>query len=104
MSLEAVKQVTLTEEQGRAQKAEAVQEAKRLVAEAEKAGRQLLLDAETKAAAEVKAMLAQAEQVASDDTAKVEAKAAADAKQLRSKAEGRLEEAASLIVRKVVDA
>lgn len=104
MSLEAVKQVTMTEEQARAQKAEAVQEAKRLVAEAEKVGRQILLDAQTKAAAEVKALIAQAEQAASDDAAKVEAQAAADAQQLRSKAEGRLEEAASLIVRKVVDA
>lgn len=104
MSLEAVKQVTQAEEQGRVQKVQATQDAKRLIAEAEKAGRQAVLDARAKAEAEVREMMAAAEQSASVDVAEVAAKAAADAQQLRTQAEGRLEEAASLIVRKVVDA
>lgn len=104
MSLEAVKQVTQAEEQGKAEKAKAAQEAKRLVAGAEKAGRQAVLDARANAEAEVRQMIAEAEQSASGDMAQIRAKAAADAQQLRKQAEGRLEEAASLIVRKVVDA
>ncbi len=43
MSLEAVKQVTEAEELGRQKKAQAQQDARRLVAEAEKAGQQLVL-------------------------------------------------------------
>lgn len=104
MSLEAVKQVTQAEEQGRAQKAQATQDAKRLISEAEKAGRQAVLDAQTKAEAEIRRMIAEAEQSASGDTVQIRKASAADADKLRKQAEGRLEEAASLIVRKVVDA
>ena len=63
-----------------------------------------MLDAQAKAEAEVRQMIAEAEQSASGDMARIREKAAADADQLRKQAEGRLEEAASLIVRKVVDA
>lgn len=104
MSLEAVKQVTQAEEQGRAAKAQAAQEAKRLIAEAEKAGRQTVQDAQAEAAAQVRQLMAEAEQVASGETAQVRAQARADADRLRIQAEGRLEQAAALIVGKVVDA
>lgn len=56
------------------------------------------------AEAEAKALLAKAEQDAAGDAAGIEKQADADCAALRAKAEGRLEEAASLIVRKVVDA
>ncbi len=104
MSLEAVKQVTLAEEQGRTEKAQAAQEAKSLIAEAERIGRQAVQDAQTGGDALAKQMLAQAEENAADEIARIRAQAVADADKLRSRAEGRLEEAASLIVRKVVDA
>lgn len=104
MSLEAVKQVTEAEEAAKQQKLQAQQDARRLVAEAEKAGEQLVLRAGEQAKAESAAMLRGAEDAAAEDTAKVHAEALADADRLRAKAEGRLEEAASLIVRRVVDA
>lgn len=104
MSLEAVKQVTEAEAQGKLQKAQAAQEAKRLLAEAEKAGRQALQEAQAQAEAEARRMIAGAEESASGEMAQIRAQGAADAEQLRKQAKGRLEEAASLIVRKVVDA
>lgn len=104
MSLEAVKQVTVAEEQCRVQKAQAQQDARRLFSDADKAGQALVAKAEADARAQADALLAQAEQTAAGEIAQIQKDAAADAQKLRSKAEGRLEEATSLIVRKVVDA
>ena len=63
-----------------------------------------MLDAGKQAQAKAAQLLAAAETAAADDTAQIHTQALADADRLRSQAEGRLEEAASLIVRKVVDA
>ena len=63
-----------------------------------------MLDARKQAQAKAAQLLAAAETAAADDTAQIHTQALADADRLRSQAEGRLEEAASLIVRKVVDA
>ena len=63
-----------------------------------------MADARKRAEAESAKLLTAAEAAAADDTAEIHTRALADADRLRSKAEGRLEEAASLIVRKVVDA
>ena len=54
--------------------------------------------------AKVKELLAQAEKDAAEDAAKIKQQADADCAALRTNAKERLEEAASLIVRKVVDA
>ena len=104
MSLEAVKQVTDAEQLSKERKAQAVLDAKQLVATAEKAGVQAVAEAKKQAEAKVKELLAQAEQSAAGEVADIRKQADADCAALRTKAEGRLEEAASLIVRKVVDA
>ena len=79
-------------------------DAKKLVADAEKAGQQAVAESKNLAEAQAKNLLAKAEQDAAGDAARIKKQADADCAALRSKAEGRLEEAASLIVRKVVDA
>lgn len=104
MSLEAVKQVAEAEQLSKERRAQAALDAKKLLTDAEKAGQQAVADAKKQAEAEVKALLAKAEQDAAGDAARIKEQADADCAALRSKAEGRLEEAASLIVRKVVDA
>ena len=60
MSLEAIQTITGAEQAVREQKARAADEAKRIVAEAERAGRQLVADARAQAEETVKAMLAEA--------------------------------------------
>ena len=104
MSLEAVKRVTEAEQLSKDRKAQAVLDAKQLVADAEKAGQQAVADAKKQAEARVKELLAKAEQDAAGEVADIRKQAEADCAALRTKAEGRLEDAASLIVRKVVDA
>lgn len=104
MSLEAVKQVAEAEQLSKERRAQAALDAKKLLADAEKAGQQAVADAKKQAEAQAKELVAKAEQDAAGDAARIKEQADADCAALRSKAEGRLEEAASLIVRKVVDA
>ena len=61
MSLEAVQKVTETEQKARARKAEAVEQAKKLIADAERQGRERLSAAKAEADAQVKVMLTKAE-------------------------------------------
>lgn len=104
MSLEAVKQVTDAEQLSKERKAQAAADARQLVADAEQAGQQAVAEAKKQAEARVKELLAKAEQDAAGEVADIRKQAEADCAALRTKAEGRLEDAASLIVRKVVDA
>ena len=69
MSLEAIQTITGAEQAVREQKARAADEAKRIVAEAERAGRQLVADARAQAEETVKAMLAEAEARAGEHSA-----------------------------------
>lgn len=101
MSIEALQKVTETERSSRDRKAEAAAEAKRLVAEAERLGRQAVVQARAEAEEQVKAMLAQAEARAGE-TAKAEKEVNAQAcETLKSNARLHLERAADLIVEKV---
>ena len=102
MSLEAVQKVTETERRAKERRLETLEQAKRLTAEAERAGQVRLSQAQAEADAQVKAMFAQAEQEAAADTEVTmeEAKRSCDA--LRLEAEGRLEAAAELIIKRVV--
>ena len=104
MSLEAVKQVAEAEQLSKERRAQAALDAKKLLADAEKAGQQAVADAKKQAEAQARELVAKAEQDAAGDAARIKEQTDADCAALRSKAEGRLEEAASLIVRKVVDA
>ena len=103
MSLDAIKQVTETEELSRLRKQEALQAAKRLIAETERDGQAHLEASRTEAEAKVKAMMAKAEADAADKAQLIRADTGRDCQDLRSLAEVRLERAVELIVRKVVD-
>jgi vacuolar-type H+-ATPase subunit H len=104
MSLEAVKQVTAAEEQARLSKLAAQQDARKLIADAEKAGRSALEQAKAEANETVASMLAQAEQRAGVRTSEIIHQAEGSCDQLRAQAQARLEQAASLIVERVVNA
>lgn len=103
MSLEAVKMVTQAEQDAKARKVQAAADARKLVADAEKAGRQSVADALAKAKAEAAEQMAQAEQKAASARAKIIRETEGTCDQLRAEAQVKLEKAASLIVRRVVE-
>lgn len=102
MSLEAIKQVAQTEAETKQRKAEAVAAAKKLVADAEQAGKETLRSARAEAETKAKELLVQAEERAAVRTAEIAAQSKQECVNLRSAAEHKLEEAAALIVRRVV--
>jgi flagellar biosynthesis/type III secretory pathway protein FliH len=103
MSFQDIQKVTETEQGTRAKKAEAQAEAKQIVAAAEKAGAQLVADARAKAVEQTRAMMTRAEEAAQEQTKlTLEANNAA-CQAMRRQAQGRLDEAADLIVRRVVN-
>ena len=101
MSLEAIQKVTQAEQAARDQKLRAADEAKRIVAEAERAGKQLVADARAQAEDAVKTMLAEAEARAGERSAQTLADNAAQCEALKQTARGRLDRAAGLIVGRV---
>ena len=98
MSLEAVQKVTETEQKARARKAEA----KKLIADAERQGRERLSAAKAEADAQVKVMLTKAEESAAKHSEAVMEETRRSCDSLRQAAEGKLEDAAALIIRRVV--
>lgn len=102
MSLEAIKQVTQAEQDCAQRKLNAVQAAKRTVADAEKAGEAALAERRAAAQAEVKALMAEAEAKAEVEADAVRADTAQACMTLKSSAQQKLEEAAEQIVRRVV--
>ncbi len=102
MSLEAIKQVAQTEAETKQRKAEAVAAAKKLVADADLAGKESLRSACAEAEAKAKELLVQAEKRAAVRTAEIAAQSKQECAALCSAAESKLEEAAALIVRRVV--
>jgi len=104
MSLDAIKQVTQMEEACAQRKAEAVQAARKTVADAEKAGQALLEARRAEAETQVKAMITQAETDALSEARSVQqATEKACAAFLQSASEKRLGEAVKLIVGRVVN-
>ena len=101
MSLEAIPKITQTEQAAREQKAHAADEAKRIVAEAERAGRQLVADARAQAEETVKTLLAEAEARAGEQSARTLADNAGQCEALKKTARSRLDRAAGLIVGRV---
>lgn len=102
MSLEAVQKVTETEQRARERKLAAIEQAKKQVAKAERAGMEHLSTARAQADAQVKAMLTRAEESAAVRTAAVMEETRRSCDDLRRQAEGKLEDAAELIIRRVV--
>lgn len=103
MSLEAVQKVTASEQSSQARKAEAAAAAKKLTADARRAGEALLETARHEAEAENKALLQQAEERAEKAAAKLLEQTKAQAGGMCAAAEAKLDAAADLIVRRVVN-
>lgn len=102
MSLEAIKQVTQTEADTKQRKAEAIAAARKLVSDAEQAGKEQLRSACAAAEASAKELMVQAEERARTRSAEIAAQSEKDRAALCSAAEDKLDQAAALIVRRVV--
>lgn len=103
MSLEAIKKVNETEQGAQARKAEAAANAKKLTADAEKAGRERLEAQRAKAESDAREAMARAEAKAAAHSEEALAAARKECEALRKSARGRLDQAAELIVRRVVN-
>lgn len=101
MAFDAIEKVTQTEQANRSQKAEAAAEAKRMVAQAQRAGKELVANARAQAQEQAKAMMAQAEELAAEQTRQVLEGNAAACEALKQEARSRLDRAADLIVGRV---
>ena len=102
MSLEAMKQITAAEQAAKERRAAAEAEARRLTAEAEKAGQALLQKTRTDAEAQGKAGLAAAEEREAARAAEIAQAAEQESARQRKQAEARMDAAAELIVERVV--
>ena len=98
MSLEAMKKITEAEQDTQSRRAGAAAEAKKLVSDAEKAGRALVEQARAQAEAQAKEAMAQAESRAARRTEEILAEKRSDCDALRSAARERLPAAVELIV------
>lgn len=101
MSFDAIQKVTETERNSRNRKAEAAAEAKRIVAEADRMGRQLVVQGRAAAEEKVKAMMAEAENRAGERAKAAQAENAEACAALKEHARPQLDRAADLIVEKV---
>lgn len=101
MSFEAIQQVTAAEQAVQQRKAQAAEECKRIVSEAERAGRQAVVDARDRAEARAKELLSQAEARAGEASRRTLAENAEKCEALKQAAMSRLDKAANLIVGKV---
>ena len=102
MSLEAIEKVTQVEKETRERRAAAEAEAKQIVANAEKEGQALLQKTRGDAAEAGRELLRQAEERAAAQATKTAQAAESDAGALREAAGKRLDEAAEFIVGRVV--
>lgn len=103
MALEAIKKVAEAEQVSSQHKVEAAQNAKKLIADAERAGLELLAGVRREGEVKAKEFMAEAEQKAAANAKGVAAEMEKTCNTLRQSAEGRLEAAAALIVRRVVN-
>lgn len=103
MSFQDIQKVTETEESLRRKKAEAQAEAKQIIAAAQRSGNAVTEEARAKAEAQVRSLLAEAEVLAQQQSQATLAANDAACQAMRARAEERLEQAADLIVRRVVN-
>ena len=104
MSIEAIKTVVAAEADAERQRGEALVEAKRIVAAAEAAGKDLVQNAKDTAEAKVQALYREAESQGKEAAEKTAGEARDKRIALESGAETRLERAAAIITEKVVSA
>ena len=102
MSMEAIRQVTETEQANRERRAAAEAEARKIVADAEQAGKALVQRVREEAAASGKALLTQAEERAAVRAREIAAAAEAESAKQLAQAEQQMEKAAEFIVERVV--
>ena len=102
MSIEAIRQVTETEQANKQSRAAAEAEARQLVLDAERNGTELLKQVRSDAAEQGKELLRQAEERAAVRAKEIEAGAEAESARQRQQAEARLTETAEFIVERVV--
>lgn len=102
MPSEAIRQITETEQFLQARKAAAEAEARRIVADAERAGQKLMAQAQADAAEQGRVMLRQAEERAVARAAEITEAAEAECLRQRRRAEARLEATAEWIAERVV--
>jgi len=103
MSFEDIQKVAATEQDAQAKKAQAQAEAKQLVSQAHRDGAAAVEKAKADAEAQVKAWLDQAGAQSAKYAQKARQEAEDACQAMRAKARGRLDKAAELIVRRVVD-
>ena len=103
MSLEGIKQVTEAETLAQQRRNEALAQAKKTVADVRRAGEERFSSARIQAEAQVRGFLQEAEERASKHTEQVLEETTRACNALRQEAEGRLADAAALIVRRVVN-
>ena len=103
MALEAIQTVTQAEAKAKADREAAAVQAKQRLAEAQREAKQTVEQARQQAREEARQMMAQAEEKAAQATQAELARAAQDCETLKRNARERLEEAAQLIVGRVVE-
>lgn len=103
MSFQDIQKVTETEENLRQKKAEAQVEAKQIIAAAQRSGIAMKEEARANAEMQVRSLLAEAEVLAQQQSKETLAANDAACQTMRARAEERLEQAADLIVRRVVN-
>lgn len=103
MSIEAIQQVSQAEASAKEMRQAAYTQAKQIVRDAERAGQLLLEQVRQETEVETREAMAQAEQVAATRAKQVLSEHANACKQLCSEAESRIEEAAALIVKRIVN-
>lgn len=103
MSLEAIKSISQAEEKSAQDIIEAQQSAKKAVSDAEKAGAAAIEKGRARAEEEIRALMKAAEARADEKAEELRQSTANKCAAMRVHAEGRLDEAASLIVRRVVE-
>ena len=102
MAMEAIKQVTQTEQDAQKRREEAAAEGKLQVAQAQKQARALLEESRQQAELQVKQMMQDAEEKAAQLTQEILACAETECEVLKEQARKRLDQAAARIVEKVV--
>lgn len=103
MSLEAIKNIAAAEEKARQKKLEAQQTAKKLISEAEAAGIAAVSDSKKRAGAEAAALTSEAEANAIKFAEELRDNTFNKCAAMRARSELRLDSAAALIVRRVVE-
>lgn len=102
MSLDAIKNIIDSEESAKKFKEEAISAAKKAVADAEKAGQELVSAAVSRAKAESAELIKKAEGTAEDKASQMAANNENKKAAMRARAQSRLDDAADFIIERIV--